>query len=73
MAPGDTQCYVCSILHLFTLVLKGFTCPAITVATVILWALDRVRGTGAPVGQRLHGSTVVLRLQLYSFSVICDL
>ena len=25
-------------------VLIGFTCPAITVATVILWALDRVRG-----------------------------
>ena len=27
-----------------TFVLIGFTCPAITVATVILWALDRVRG-----------------------------
>ena len=27
-----------------TVVLIGFTCPAITVATVILWALDRVRG-----------------------------
>ena len=27
-----------------TVVLIGFTCPAITVVTVILWALDRVRG-----------------------------
>ena len=27
-----------------TVVLIGFTCPAITVATVILRALDRVRG-----------------------------
>ena len=27
-----------------TFVLICFTCPAITVATVILWALDRVRG-----------------------------
>ena len=27
-----------------TVVLICFTCPAITVVTVILWALDRVRG-----------------------------
>ena len=31
-----------TVLH--TVVLKCFTCPAITVATVTLWALDRVRG-----------------------------
>ena len=32
------------VLGLFTFVLICFTCPAITVATVILRALDRVRG-----------------------------
>ena len=33
-----------------TVVLIGFTCPAITVATVILRALDRVRAVGGAVG-----------------------
>ena len=41
VAAGQQQqycCYGCS-----TVVLIGFTCPAITVGTVILRALDRVR------------------------------
>ena len=37
----DLKVYGCS-----TVVLIGFTCPAITVATVILRALDRVREVG---------------------------
>ena len=45
----DIGGYGCS-----TVVLVCITCPAITVVTVILWALDRVRGRALGLG--LHRS-----------------